>query len=99
MEVLTTSEFNEEIMYLVHIEGTWMDPIVWFLDQGVLSKDKAETSKLLQKLTSYILHHGALYKRSYLVPWLKCITLEEREQVLEEIHGLLWNPCGGSDAN
>ncbi|XP_071922590.1 uncharacterized protein [Coffea arabica] len=48
--------------------------------------DKVEARKVQRKSARYVLCDGNLYKRSYLGPWLRCITTEEGEDVLKDIH-------------
>lgn len=47
---------------------TWMDPIVQYLQHGVLPRGHKESSKLRQRTTRYILIDDQFYRRSYLRP-------------------------------
>lgn len=67
-------------------QTSWMSPIVKYLSMGELPAEKTEARKLRLRAGRYVLHQGVLYRRSYLAPWLKCITLAERGYVLREIH-------------
>ena len=64
-----------------------MDPIVTFLKQGLLPKDKCEAEKVRRSALRYWLSEKQkLYKRSYLGPFLLCVHLEVVEPLLEELH-------------
>ncbi|XP_071920747.1 uncharacterized protein [Coffea arabica] len=86
VEVLREPGYVEEVICPVHSEATWMTPIILFLGQGVLPEDRAEARKIQRKAPRYALRDGELYKRSYLGPWMRCITPEAGRGVLHEIH-------------
>nr|XP_027093762.1 protein NYNRIN-like [Coffea arabica] len=72
-----------------------MDPIVRYLAQGELPPSRIEARKILLKSQKYTLAQGVLYRKSYLQPWLKCITPEEGGYVLRELHeGICGNHVG-----
>nr|XP_027067824.1 uncharacterized protein LOC113693491 [Coffea arabica] len=74
VEVLNESGYMEEVAYPVYSEDTWMTPFILFLGQGTLPEDRAEARKIQRKAARYALRDGELYKRSYLGPWLRCVT-------------------------
>nr|GEY35986.1 reverse transcriptase domain-containing protein [Tanacetum cinerariifolium] len=49
-------------------------------------KDEKEARKLRLKARQYELMEGALYKRSFLTPWLRCVGPLQAEYVMREIH-------------
>nr|XP_027090396.1 uncharacterized protein LOC113711428 [Coffea arabica] len=63
-----------------------MGPLIRFLSRGQLPDDRAESRKLQRKAARYALRQNLLYKRSYLGPWLRCITSEKGERILQDIH-------------
>ncbi|XP_071928199.1 uncharacterized protein [Coffea arabica] len=86
VEVLSEPGYVEEVACPVHSEESWMTPFILFLGQGVLPEDRAEARKIQRKAARYALRDGELYKRSYLGPWLRCVTPETGRHVLQEIH-------------
>ncbi|GKV28954.1 hypothetical protein SLEP1_g37938 [Rubroshorea leprosula] len=64
----------------------WMDPIKAYLQDGTVPTDKQEEIKLRRKASRYILMDGTLYKRSYSLPLLRCLTPYEAEYALREVH-------------
>nr|XP_027093621.1 uncharacterized protein LOC113714021 [Coffea arabica] len=91
VEVLSEPGYVEEVACPVHSEDTWMTPFILFLSQGTLPQDRAEARRIQRKAARYALRDGELYKRSYLGPWLSCVTPEAGGHVLHEIHESL---CG-----
>ena len=64
-----------------------MDPIVTFLKDDILPKEKSETKKIRINATRFWLSKDhKLYKRSYFGPYLLCIHPETLEPLLEELH-------------
>nr|XP_027126139.1 uncharacterized protein LOC113742510 [Coffea arabica] len=86
VEVLSEPGYMEEVACSVNSGDTWMSPFILFLRQGILPEDRAEARKIQRKAARYALREGELYKRSYLGPWLRCVTPEEGRQVLHEVH-------------
>ncbi|XP_027063199.2 uncharacterized protein [Coffea arabica] len=86
VEVLSEPGYVEEVACPVHSEDTWMTPFTLFLGQGTLPENRAEARRIQRKAARYALRDGELYKRSYLGPWLRCVTPEAGRHVLHEIH-------------
>ena len=64
-----------------------MDPIVLFLREDVLPKDRLKANKLWRKAPRFWLSEDQkLYKRSFFGPYLLCIHLEVSELLLEKLH-------------
>ena len=63
-----------------------MDPIVKFLKDDILPKDKSEAEKIRRNATRFWLSEDhKLYKRSYSGPYLLCIHPKASEPLLEEL--------------
>ena len=78
---------------------SWMDSIIQFLKEDILSEEKVETAKIRKKTTSYwLLENQKLYKRSFSGPYLLCVHLEQTESLLEEMHeGICGSHTGGGN--
>ena len=73
-----------------------MTPIIQYLEDGVLSKDKKKTRLLRLKVVRYTMYDGRLYKRGFSTDLLKCVDLEKGNYILQEIHeGICDNHAGG----
>ena len=63
-----------------------MTPIISYLKDRKLSEGKDEAKKLRVKAARYILINEVLYKRGFSQPYLRCLTPDEANYVLREIH-------------
>ena len=90
-----TDEFNE-VQYLpsvdilevlqVQNEGSWMAPIISYLKNGTLLEGKDEARKLKVWSARYVLLNDALYKRGFSQPYLRCLSPDDANYVLREVH-------------
>nr|XP_027061968.1 uncharacterized protein LOC113688359 [Coffea arabica] len=85
VEVIRHKSINQVQVLAIDGSATWMTPPVDFLSSGVLPRDKTEARRLQLRASGYAYAGGTLYRRSYLSPWLKCVTSEEGDYVLREI--------------
>ena len=86
----------DEIQYLPSIDipnvrqvqnkGSWMAPIISYLKDGTLPKGKDEARKLRVRSARYILLNDILYKRGFSQPYLICLSPDEANYVLREVH-------------
>nr|GEY93196.1 reverse transcriptase domain-containing protein [Tanacetum cinerariifolium] len=67
-------------------EPTRMTPIIEYLKEGTLPGDRKEASKLRIKARQYELLEGVLYRRSFLMSWLRCVGPLQADYVIQEIH-------------
>ena len=63
-----------------------MTPIISYLKDGKLPEGKDEAIKLRVKAARYVLINEVLYKRGFSQPYLRCLTPDEANYVLREIH-------------
>ena len=74
-----------------------MTPIIQYLRDGILLKDKNKARLLRLKAARYILYDEKLYRRGFSTPLLKCVHLKEGNYILQEIHEKVCsNHAGGS---
>ena len=72
-----------------------MDRIWDYLIEGLLPNDPNEASKIRSRSSWFTIHRGALYKRGFFTPILKCIAGEDFDYVLREVHeGVCGNHIG-----
>ncbi|XP_027090368.1 uncharacterized protein LOC113750588 [Coffea eugenioides] len=74
VEVVKQKSIDQVQVSAIDSLATWMTPLVDFLSSGVLPKDKTEARRLQLRAAKYAYAGGTLYRRSYLSPWLKCVT-------------------------
>ena len=90
-----TDEFDE-VQYLpsvdipevlqVQNEGSWMAPIISYLKDGILPEGKDEARRLRVRSARYALLNDVLYKRGFSQPYLRCLSPDEVNYVLREVH-------------
>ena len=72
-----------------------MDPIWDYINDGTLPDDPKEAAKIRVRSSRFTNHKGSLYKQGFFTPFLKCITGEDTEFVLREVHeGICGNHIG-----
>ncbi|XP_028106474.1 protein NYNRIN-like [Camellia sinensis] len=76
---------------------SWMDPIIAFLKDRVLPEEKKAAHKIRAKSERFWLSpSGALYKKSFTGPYLKCIHPAKVKTFLYDIHeGICGSHIGG----
>ena len=81
----------------VRVGPSWMDPLVLFLKEDILPKEKNEVDKIRRKASRFWLSEDQkLYKRSFSGPYLLYVHLEASELILEELHeGICGSHIGG----
>ena len=63
-----------------------MTPIISYLKDGSLPKRKDEARRLRVRSARYVLLNDVLYKRGFLQPYLRCLSPDEANDVLREVH-------------
>ena len=59
-----------------------MTPIIHYLKEGWLPKDKAKVRKIQIKAAHFVIIDDVLYRRGYSLPYLRCASSEEANYVL-----------------
>ncbi|XP_074383300.1 uncharacterized protein LOC141724898 [Apium graveolens] len=86
------------LIALVVVTSCWIDPIKTHLETRWLPNDAQEARKLLVRALRYSLIEGLLYKRSFVIPYLKCLRPLEAEEALKEAHeGICGQHLGGQE--
>ncbi|XP_076891522.1 uncharacterized protein LOC143542952 [Bidens hawaiensis] len=86
VETLQQPSVTKATVTYVGTQGdSWMTPLLEYLQEGKVSKDKEEERKLRVKALQYEVIEGGLYRKSYLGPSVECIGSEEAEYVIREI--------------
>ena len=87
---LQTTEVNP-----IHTEISWMTPIISYLQRGILPDDRHEARRLKVRASYFFMLQGILYKRSFSLPYLRCLAPNEAKYVMREIHeGICGNHSG-----
>ncbi|GKV13482.1 hypothetical protein SLEP1_g24484 [Rubroshorea leprosula] len=89
VEVLNESSFMKPRVMEISTDPStpsWTDPILSFLRDGIVPEGRQEAMKLRRKASWYTLVNGVLYKRSFSLPLLRCLSPYEAEYALREVH-------------
>ena len=71
------------------------EQIPWENKDGQLLSDSSKAKNVRVRAKRFTVMNGELYKRWFLLPYLKCLTFEEATYVLREIHkGVCGNHSG-----
>ena len=71
---------------------SWVDDITEYLEKGTLPEDKAQAKALQKRAARYTVLDGALYRRSFSKPLLRCVPPDLVQPILIEVHEGI---CGG----
>ncbi|XP_038717270.1 uncharacterized protein LOC120010560 [Tripterygium wilfordii] len=64
----------------------WRQPIIDFLKYGKLPSDHRHKTEIRRRASRFIYYKDTLYRRSFDGVFLRCLSKEEANQVLEEAH-------------
>ena len=67
-------------------ENDWMTPITSYLKDGVLPDGREAARRFTVQATQFVLNKDVLYKRGFSRPYLRCLTLQEANYVMREVH-------------
>ncbi|GJS70905.1 reverse transcriptase domain-containing protein [Tanacetum coccineum] len=85
----------QEVNMVVEEEGpTWMTPIRNYLEKGKLPEDPVDARTLMEKIGNYTMEDGVLYRKSYLVPLMRCVGPLQANYIIREVH---MGSCGMHD--
>ncbi|XP_050217725.1 uncharacterized protein LOC126668580 [Mercurialis annua] len=77
---------NHETIFLTQPLENWIQGIAHYLMDGTLPENRDKAYKILRQAPYYAFLDGILYRKSFTHPWSRCLTAEEGEYVLREIH-------------
>ncbi|XP_077248105.1 uncharacterized protein LOC143887799 [Tasmannia lanceolata] len=98
MEFLKESSIENEIVEIMQVEHEpcWIDEIINYLRDGKLPQEMKEACKVVQRAARFSLDGENLYKRSYTLPYLKCLRPGDASYALQETHeGICGEHLGG----
>ena len=85
-----------QVSQIEEVPPSWMDPIRLYIATGKLPNDRGRAHKIQIQSVRFSLVDGQLYKRSLGGPYLKCLTPEQGQYVLAELHeGICGNHLEG----
>ena len=91
-----SSILGAQINQIEEVPPSWMDPIRLYIATRELPNNRVRAHKIQIQSARFSLVDGQLYKRSLGGPYLKCLTPEQGQYVLDELlRGICGNHTGG----
>jgi hypothetical protein len=78
----STSEPEEVMM----IEETWMQPYFAYMINKALPEDTVEARRIIRRSKAFVVSQGKLYKKSITGVLQRCVTPQEGQEILKDIH-------------
>ena len=95
IKVQYSPSHTKEKMNPINVNDSWMTPITKYLEEGTLPTDLIEARKLKVRSTRFVLTQGTLYKRGFLLPYLRCLDKPKAEYAMREVQeGICSNHSG-----
>ncbi|XP_022897720.1 uncharacterized protein LOC111411417 [Olea europaea var. sylvestris] len=87
IKVITEPSINQtpDVMDIDN-ELSWMDPIIEFITSGNLPSDARLARSIRARAPRYCMISGILFRRSIILPYLRCLRPSESSQALAEVH-------------
>jgi hypothetical protein len=73
----------EEVMM---IEETWMQPYLAYMVNKTLPEDTVQAKRIIRRSKAFVVLQGKLYKRSITGVLQRCVTPQEGQEILRDIH-------------
>ena len=73
-------------MQEINVEENWTTPLTAYLRSGILPDGKDAARKLKVQALRFVLTRDVLYKRGFFRPYLRCLSYDEANYVMREVH-------------
>ena len=82
-------------MQEITTEESWTTPLIAYLRSGILLDGRDAARKLKVQASRFVLIRDVLYKRGFSRPYLRCLSHDEADYVMREVHkGICGNHSG-----
>ena len=82
-------------MQEINSKVNWTTSLITYLRSGTLPDEKDAARKLKVKASRFVLIRDVLYKRGFSRPYLRCLSHDEADYVMREVHdGICGNHSG-----
>jgi hypothetical protein len=68
------------------VEETWMQPYLAYMINKTLPKDTVEARRIIRRSKAFVILQGKLYKKSITDILQRCVTPQEGQDILKDIH-------------
>jgi hypothetical protein len=80
------TESTAEPEGVMMIEETWMQPYLAYMMNKTLHEDTVEAHKIIRRSKVFVILQGKLYKKSISGVLQRCVTPQEGQDILKDIH-------------
>ncbi|XP_041020435.1 uncharacterized protein LOC121262069 [Juglans microcarpa x Juglans regia] len=84
--MVDTSAIGINVLVIQPAPPKWAIDIMKYLGEGQVLGDQEEARKVRNRAAHFTLWEGVLYRRGFSKPLLRCVSPEETQYVLAEIH-------------
>ena len=70
----------------INSEKNWTMPLIAYMRSGILPHGKDVARKLKVQASRFVLIRDVLYKRGFSRPYLRCLSYDETDYVMREVH-------------
>jgi hypothetical protein len=91
-------ESTVELEEVMMIEETWMQPYLAYMMNKTLPKDTVEGRRIIRRFKTFVVLQGKLYKKSITGVLQRCVTPQEGQVILKDIHAGVCGHHGSSRA-
>ena len=86
---------DKENVQEVSSDKNWTAPLIAYLRTGILPNGKDAARKIKVQALRFVLIKDVLYKRGFSLPYLRCLSHDEADYVMREVHeGICGNHSG-----
>ena len=86
---------DKKQMQEIAVEENWTTPLIAYLQSGTMPDGKDATRKLKVQASRFVLIRDVLYKKGFSRPYLRCLSHNEADYVIREVHeGICGNHSG-----
>lgn len=83
LDVLSIDE-DKEMIDCVYTTPSWMEEIITYLKEGNVPVEKVRAHRVRRKSPWYVLNEDKLLRRSFTLPYLKCLRESEMSMPSEK---------------
>ena len=82
----SATEITPSAHLIMAVIAPWTEPLLAYFNRKELPEDQNEARRIVRRSKAYKVHKGELYKKSTTGVLQRCISEEEGQQLLAEIH-------------
>ena len=90
-EDIANPDPESDLVAAIHVNPYWTEPYLAYLSRGELPQEEIIAHQIVRRAKAYTIINGELYKRSPAGIFQRCVSPEEGQKILNEIHS---EDCG-----